>query len=72
MSREKERKKGGVSGEREREAKEKGGVRVNRERGRSVIGERETEESEWRKRKEECYWGGRGRVLIERKRGREE
>lgn len=46
MSREKERKKGGVSGEREREAKEKGGVRVNRERGRSVIGEREKDGGE--------------------------
>lgn len=46
MSREKERKKGGVSGEREREAKEKGGVRVNRERGRSEIGEREKDGGE--------------------------
>lgn len=69
MSGEKERKKGGVSGEGVAKEMERS-VSEQRERlGR----ERKTEESEWiERKKEECYWGARGRVLIERKREREE
>lgn len=53
MSREKERKKGGVSGkERERGERKGRSASEQRERGRSVMGrERKMEESEWRKRK---------------------